>query len=426
MFIKDIKESGSNNILMWAIRNNANIQGDEQLQSVINDELFYQVTFGDVNFFELFRLTQLYREKLRVVDESPADIPPTKELVSMFNGSHTDDNGNNVPLHELVEFAIQKFMDLTAQMGVDDDIINPGARQLFIPMICRKFDVQIPIGFMDIAYAMSSDEFHEVFNSAYPNTIHTILDNDNHSVKTNLLMAFIRSTSPIRYNEKYEKYVNATKYFALNAHPTENIYHYALLGFHKYNPVSRGELRVNMFMPDMSVLENTMKRINRVQSPLEIDFVVRVPIQYMQMIQNNIDPAILKINYESSIQSILSEGIQYNDFTLPNIDPETDDPEQIAQLDDFNNRVSAYRVRIAEANQAILNAINILLKANADIDPRCAIALLPSIYPTKAVFTVHADKRSKYLDHQDPMVADIFIKLFNMGQNLMNGIANSR
>jgi len=92
MKITGIKEAGCNNTLLWALKNKATIFGDEPLCSLINDELFYIVTFSDVNLFELFRLTQIYREKLKIVRENQAEIPSREILAEMFPGSITIDN----------------------------------------------------------------------------------------------------------------------------------------------------------------------------------------------------------------------------------------------------------------------------------------------------------------------------------------------
>ena len=145
MRIIDIKESGASNTLMWALSNGANIKEDVPLTSLINDETFYLVTLSDVNFFELFRLTQMYRDKLRIVSEVTAAIPSPKALKDAFPGEYQKDGDEAIALSEVAEHVINTFINLTAQMSNDDDIIHQGAIRMFLPMIARKFNVQIPV-----------------------------------------------------------------------------------------------------------------------------------------------------------------------------------------------------------------------------------------------------------------------------------------
>jgi len=92
MNIVSIKEAWSNNIISCAITNNANIVSDLALQSLINDELCYIITLDNVNLFELFRLTQTYRDKLRIIEESKAEVPSMEELKIFFPGEFTVGN----------------------------------------------------------------------------------------------------------------------------------------------------------------------------------------------------------------------------------------------------------------------------------------------------------------------------------------------
>ena len=98
MKITSITESGSNNTLLWAISNGADIKSDIPLQSIINDELFFLVRLEDVNMFELFRLTQHFRNKLRIINEHMAAIPDDSDLINRFPGSFTDPENPDVHL----------------------------------------------------------------------------------------------------------------------------------------------------------------------------------------------------------------------------------------------------------------------------------------------------------------------------------------
>ena len=148
MKILSIKESGSNNILRWAIEQGAEIKSDIQLCGLINNDLFYLVELSEVNFFELFRLTQLYRNKLKVISEEKAEVPNQSELMKYFSGECSLDPNEpekKSPAYEIAEYCISNFINLALQMNTDDDIISLNGAKLFIPMIARKFTIQLPI-----------------------------------------------------------------------------------------------------------------------------------------------------------------------------------------------------------------------------------------------------------------------------------------
>ena len=140
MKITKITESGTNNLLRWAIQNGADIKNDSALHALINDQTFYLVTMENVNFFEVFRLTQMYREKMRIVSEEKAVVPPRSELAELFPGGYTPDQNKpdeKVPLCELAEHVMTNFINLVMQMNTDNDIIGAGALHLFVPMLTQ-------------------------------------------------------------------------------------------------------------------------------------------------------------------------------------------------------------------------------------------------------------------------------------------------
>ena len=120
MNLINIKESGTNNILLWAISNGADIKSDIALQSIINDELSYVITLSNVNFFELFRLTQIYRDKIRIIDENQAEMPNINELEKLFNGTYKpSDESDEIKLCNIVEHCGNMFINLASQMLID-------------------------------------------------------------------------------------------------------------------------------------------------------------------------------------------------------------------------------------------------------------------------------------------------------------------
>ena len=147
MNVTEIREAGSSNVLQWAMKNGAEIWNEHNmpLHAFINDETFYLVTLSDLNFFQLFRLTQTYRDKLRILEEKPAAVPSKKELEEWFPGEYMTATGEHIKLSEAAELSINTFLNLAKQMMSDTDIISPSAVRLFLPMIARRFDVQIPL-----------------------------------------------------------------------------------------------------------------------------------------------------------------------------------------------------------------------------------------------------------------------------------------
>ncbi len=431
MKITNIRESGANNTLLWAISNGANPRGDEQLTSLINDELFYLVTLSDVNFLELFRLTQMYREKLRIVNEQQAAIPLRKDLLTQFNGSYSPDKENpetKAPLYEIVEGALQMFLNIATQMGVDSDIINPSAQRLFVPMLCRKFDVQFPVGFYDFVSSMNEEEAAKIFTPEYPKTLNTILEAEVHGVKTTLSLGFVRGTQIIQYNPRYDQYMRLIKYAPLKTFKDEHkLYKFGLLGFHKYDNLTRGEVRCALtpVPPAKEQFAATLKLLNRLKTPLMVDFAVQMPIQQMQEILNTFGRDVLNVQYESTMAAIIEGGINYDDFTMPAINPETEDPDEQKKLEEFNNQVSAYKVRINEANQTTMSVLGILLENQGDIDQTGAFAMLPSIYNAKAVFTLDLSKAAEYESHYDPLITEMFAGMLGMAKDITNEISAS-
>lgn len=429
MKITNIKESGANNLMMWAVSNGATIKEDQQLQSLINDELFFLVTLSDVNFLELFRLTQMYREKLRILSEEKADVPLRKELILLFNGTYCPDNNDQetkAPMYECVETVVQSFINLVMQMGTDDDIIQSSALRLFLPMISRKFEIQIPITFIDLVESISDEEAARIFISEYPNTLHDIFDTENHGFMTMLQLAFLKATAIVKYNPRYEQYLRLTRYSPIKTCNNSNLYKFGLLGFHKYDEVVRTEVRCSLFNPDKDILGNVLKRLSKINTPLHISFAVQLPIQYMQMLENSFGRDVLDITYESSMVNIIDGGIVYDDFITQDI--VEDDEESTARVEDHNNAINAYRVRIAEANQLLLNAIPLLLNNDEDndVDVTAVFAMLPAIYSTKAVITLNLEHSAKYLAHYDVIIAEMFKEMLDLASSVIEDINRAK
>lgn len=427
MQITNIKESGSNNILLWAINNGADIKEDIYLQTLINDELFYHVNISDVNFFELFRLTQMYREKIRIIEESKAEVPSNEELAKLFSGTYIPDSKNpeeKAPLYECVSNVTQNFINLALQMASDEDIIKPSALRLFLPMISRKFTVQIPVAFIDMIESISAEESAALFNKEYPETIHNIINSEMHGFKTILQLGFLRGTSIIKYNNRFDQYLKITKYSPLKTCNNNKLYKFGLLGFYKYNNITRGEVVCNLFNPNKETLGSTLKQLADLKTPLRIEFAVQLPIQYMQILENSFSLEVLEVSYECSMSSIIDAGIIYEDFITPSFVEDDEDDE--IKIEEYNNSINAYRVRIAEANQLTLNAINMILNNEGDVDVTSTFSMLPAIYTTKAVITLNLENASIYTSSSDPVIREMFDEMLKVASDVLSDINNTK
>lgn len=425
MQITNIRESGSNNTLLWAIENGADIKDDMQLCSIINDDLFYLFTLKGVNFFEVFRLSQMYREKLRIVNECEAEVPSNKELQFVFPGDYISDKetpDKKIPLYETAEHCISTFFNMVLQMMNDDDIISPSALRLFLPMISRKFDVQIPVSFIDFVESMNEDEAKEMFTREYPNTINKVLENESHGVNHIMQLGFLKATSIIKYPKRYDQYLDIVKYSPLKTCKNNELYKFGLLGFHKYDNISHGEIRCNLFNPDKENLSKLFKRISNTNTPLYVDFAIKLPIQYMHILANSFSREELPMMYESSMSTMINNGMLLNTFIMPEYDENEMTEEVTAKVESIKNQIEAYRTRITEANQITLNTITVLLNSENDIDTTSAFALLPSLYMAQAVITVKVDDAKKYLGISDTLLSNMFVDIFNTVKRVIEDI----
>lgn len=411
MKITNIKECGSNNILRWAISKGANIKDEIMLNSFINNDLCYLVTIADLNFLEVFRLTQEYRDKLRIIESKTAELPATEKLLESFPGSivtNPEQPDQSVQVTDIVEHAATMFINLVLQMETDNDIIQSSTPPLFIPMIASTYTVQIPISFMDMVGSISVDEANRLFNLDYPKTINDIIEANIHGFKHAVMCEMVKRTSVFSYNDKYEKYMSILKFSPLRKIATDKLYKTALTGFFRYDPVSRGEVRCELFNSSQESVKNSLKNMSWLKTPLYIEFAVQLPLYYMQILANSLPENELSITYQSSINDIVKSGLVFNDFISQEfykIENGTD-PEN--NIESYNNEISAYKVRITEANSITLKAINDILGSDADVSTTSVYALLPSIYTTKAIITVSADKVQSLVNHSDPLIAEMF------------------
>lgn len=422
MRLTEIKEAGNNNILKYAIKKGANIRTDNSLISIINAETFYLITLEDVNFLELFRLVQQYRNKIRILQEFKAEIPDPEILSKSFIGSPANDP--NVTSVEIVQKSCESFMNIMAQMLSDEDIIKPGTARLFIPMLCRKFSVQLPISFGDFIRSFDEQfDLTKVFNEKYPNNLYEVcIDPGNDTFKGLITFAMMRSTSIAKSNKHFDTLVKFMKYNSLVKEETNKLYKTKLVAFSKFNPLNRDEIRCTMFNTTKESLEEGMKRMASISTPLKIDVAIQLPIQYMEILQYSYSQEELPISYEASMSEIISEGLIFNDF----ITPEENNESGETVIEEFNNSINAYKTRIAEASLLIYNSISALLTDPDKNDITSSFALLPSIFSTRAVITIDTTKMEMFTKQSDPLLGEMFKDIKEIAYSIISDISNRK
>lgn len=426
MRVGTIKPSGCSNTLNWALANGADIRSDISLQGLINEELFYLVEFKHVNFLELFRLTQAYRNRIRILNEYPSEVPAKTELINLFPGTLDvgDEEGSQTNTADVAEFVANSFVNVALQMTSDSDVIRPSTCKLFIPMICRSYDVQIPISFLDVIQSMTDVEYAETFNEHYPDTLSVIPENPTHGVITMLRLGFLKATTILKYNARMDKYLNYVKYSPLKVSKTDNrLYKLNLSGFHKYDNLSRGECRFSMFNLDKDSITPTLRHMNALKTDLEIEFVVQLPIQFMQSLEYRFDSDILKITNESSMSTIIGNGMVFNDFVAPEY--VNDDQSKV---EEHTNAVSLYKTRLAEANQLTVNCIGQILKdEEIEVDYTSAFALLPSIYMTNAILTLKVKDLPELIAgvRSDEVLSALFFDIDSIAKSVISDIESA-
>jgi len=434
MKITNIEETGCNDILRWAIANEVNLFDEPELIGLINNETSYTITFSDITFFELYRLTQLFRNRLKIIEEKEFIKEFNKDyLASLFRGKfHMDEDGNldlagDIPTSDLANRALQSFVNLALQLSGNSDIIQTGTVRLMLPMINRRFDVNIPIDFGAFlgCFDNNVDDLHRIFNRKYPSTLSQEVSREDSNILRLLAYKFVQSTALVRYTTKSEQLLKLIKYvpLGLSSAPTNKLYKIGTLGFRKYDSISRADYGCSLFnrLPNELWTQRT-RRINLIDSKLKVDFAVQLPMQYLQIIENTLSNEILPIKYESDIQNIIENGLVFNNF-------KSDYPEDISEEEQqqFADIIESYSTRINEANQFALNVISLLLKDNENNDENSIISILPSIYATNAVFTINMEYKDIYLSKfNDVIINGLFKEMISLASSLSYDMSKTK
>jgi hypothetical protein len=309
---------------------------------------------------------------------------------------------------ECVNDSINRFLSLTAQMASDDDIIEEGFPRLFIPMVASSFNIQIPFSFMDIIDVISGDEYNELFSPDYPRTLNEVVEDDKYNIlKSAILISIEKNTRNIRYDSKYEKLLNITKYFPLKSE-SDKVFKSGLIGFFKFDNVSRSEVKCNLFKADKSVIESKMQQMSKLRTPLELEFAIQLPIYHMNLLEASYYPEDLRISYRSSIGNIIDNGMVFHNFKF------NEDGSNETAID-------AYKVRISEANHAMMETIGKLIQIG-DCHPQSIFSLLPPIYLTNAIITISYDIIPQLLNTSDNVLYSMFKNIESVAKMIHNDI----
>ena len=415
MEIIKIQESGNNNILRWAIKSKANIYDDLSLQNLIANDLEYIVTIQDVNFFELFRLSQIYRSTMRVIEEKIADMPLRKDTIKFFPGEYIDPTTKeSTPLYELAENTIQKFINLSLQMNTDSDIIKSDTVRMFFPMITRKFTITVSVSFQGLVKTLqNADNANKLFNENYPESIYNFFFGED-KINVNLLLMNIQNlTEVIQYSDHYEKLLNITKYAPLRKVNSNDLIKYRLSGFYKDSIISKMRSSCVMFNTDKAEISTTIENLKNIKGDLCVSFIVQMPIQYMFLLYNSFSTEELQFTFESSISDIINNSITFNDFITYSYDEEDEEA-----LKAYNNSIESYRMRIKEVNDQLLTVLPILLMDGSKCDVTQVFSILPSIYTSKFILTLNMKYAEKYVSHYNTNISVMFEKMIEMARSL--------
>lgn len=428
MKITSISESGNNNTLRWALSKGANPITDPELTYMLDEELRYLVTFSDINFFELFRLTQNFRDELKIKNVYDVDDLPLDALMEMFP-EDIQVGDKTTPVGIIAKEITTEFINLARQMSADTDIIGPEARGLFTPMISRRYDVQVPIKFDDFVAIVGNDD-EQIFGPEYPDTLSKIIEKGyQNAAYREITEAFVRFTATLMYGKKYQKYLNALRYAPLKGDKSKKLYHYGLVGFYKNEKTNNRQYSYRLMPPSSD--ENykaSIKEIARCKSPLIIDFAIQTPILYMQAFCNLFSDTELPVKHPSSMNDIVDIGIIFEDFITPVVEEIEDEAEAELIMSEFENQVTAYRIRIGEVATKLMRTMEELITKTKNIGAPNIFALMPVVYGTRAIISLDMSKKDEFLARCEghDVVYAMMKELFEMGRKIEIDIEDNR
>lgn len=414
MIITEIEENTNSNILQWCLKNEANLKEDHLMLDFINDEFNYLITIEDVNFFELYLLTKYYRDHLRIIDRKTIN-QVDKELIEKKFLNQIE----NEKCSEIAIKAIERYLQLTLQIeGNSESKENNRPLEIFfLPMMNRRYIIQIPIYFLDLFRMVSDKEFKKLFTFNYPSTLDTLIEStDPMGFKMKMMLFISKLLIPLELNKSDENKLNVVKFKQLTTSENEAFYDPKMIRFEKMDKVSKRIFRYSFFKGTSEQLVSTLKKIKKSNSngTMFAEFAVSLPLEYLQILENSYSGEMIEVKYRSSVDTFIMKGFNYN---------------QILKLKDMDKEVSAppeiYTTRIQES---YFNSITNISKLhqhssntkNALID---ILSLLPSIHTVKCILKINLkDIRSIVQHESNSFLKSIFIQMQNQINLLHNDI----
>lgn len=423
MIIKSLDVAGSTNTLRYAIAKKIPIFNNRHILSFIEPETYYTVTYSDVTMLELFLLVQKYRYKLCIRKEEAPALPDDDELKSLFPGEIQDGN-NTIPDHKAVSDAINQFISIFKQMLSDSDIIQDNIAIQFVPMLARRFEISIPISFIDLATSFTSEEaLGDFIDATLNDTLNEYIDKDEtHTIQHVLSVIFVRNTQIVRYDPNYEILLEAIKYAPLRKVTTNEPYRFKLSSISRVNDKTRVNDSAVLFNTTKDEMNSKMATMSQSKSTIMSEFVVELPVQNMITLMNSFSSEELPITYLSSMKQMIDSIAYIIEFTKKGIVSgklDLSNPEDPV-IQEIMNRLDAYQVRIETAIDILIGTIQKLVEQGTTCDITSIFALLPSIVMSRAVIGINPNNMTKYFYRNQDDVT--IIKMFNDIENIVSSL----
>lgn len=368
MEIFDIRESGSNALLKYALQHKVNPLKNQNFKNIINEEFHYFVTVGPISFMELFQLLQVYRENptIRIMENNVIDTPSPMELKAYG------------AIGNQVKESCEKAIALSQQMVSD---IPYEVASLYIPIACRSFNVRIPITFSDMIHSIDADEYSKVFNDTYPHQDDFDILKKSKSLM-NAIGRMIAQHEPVTYNVKTNMIYDSILYKPLQNDANNTIYKIDLSRYGKLDPITSG-----MFWYDENIIGEpapnaVASRLKKYRTPLQASYVVQMPIYMLKELMLTYSADEMNISYISGINHMAAQNIP-----LDNIEWNSDTIE-----------LSKYKSRILDVYSELMTLISL-----ASEDPLMGnfyrFNMMMGITPATAIITISEDHTKQYISH---------------------------
>lgn len=412
MIITEIEESNKSNILQWCLKNNADLKNDPLMLDFINDDLLYLITIEDVNFFELYLFTKFYRDQLRIIDRSQTSKLDKEFISNKFKGSIDGEDCSKIALN-----ATENYMNLAFQIEGNSEK-EKSERPLeifFLPMISRRYTIQIPIYFIDVFRMVSEKEFKKLFTINYPTTLEILIDSTEvNGFKTKMMLYLSKLLLPFNLDPTNEKKLDIVKFKQLTISDSENFYEPKMIRFEKIDKISKRIFRHTFFKATTEQYMATLKKVKKSKGEMFVEFAVSLPLEYLQILENSYNNSTVDIKFRSSARKLIYQGFNYNQILkLKDMDKEVNEPIEM-----YSTRLQeSYFMNVKNVTRLYDHLEN---SQNSLID---VLSLLPAIHTIKCVLRMNLNDVRSIIQHEsNSFLKSIFIQMQNQINLLYNDI----